>query len=432
MVRNRTTAKIDAIGQTHENDVASVVVVCKPSLSKAMGALHPAGALYARPVNLSKAMRDHEKFVSLLRNCNVEVREVSEILCDGVDAFVGHRVALEELAASRLQYEYHENSSVSTVRMSESGVDSDYWITDEYKRQVLREMTPQQLVDCVLTNPRVTLTRTPGDTGLSAAYTFEPLSNIIFVRDQQITTRRGVVMARLRSPQRQNEVEILEFCLRKIGVHVVGRVPDHAYLEGGDVFTAGPGLAFVGVGPRSDWSAVQYLLEEDLFGTDRVAVVKDEFELVQERMHLDTVFNIVGDNCVLMLKDMMGRDSPTRRMVDEYVRVEVDAGKGDSGRSAVGMYRLRRSDVEFSEYVREQGFNIIEVSGKDQLEYGCNILNLGNSHIIATEQNTSRSIASSPHFKGTVEYLDFSGVTCMYGGVHCASQVVRRHDRESY
>ena len=37
-------------------------------------------------------------------------------------------------------------------------------------------------------------------------------------------------------------------------------------------------------------------------------------------MHLDCVFSILGDRCCLMLEDMIGEDSPKRRLVDEYTR----------------------------------------------------------------------------------------------------------------
>ncbi len=37
-------------------------------------------------------------------------------------------------------------------------------------------------------------------------------------------------------------------------------------------------------------------------------------------MHLDCVFSVLGDGCCLMLKDIMGEESPMRRLVDEYVR----------------------------------------------------------------------------------------------------------------
>lgn len=51
----------------------------------------------------------------------------------------------------------------------------------------------------------------------------------------------------------------------------------------------------------------------------------------QDRMHLDCVFSIVGDDCCIMLEDIMGEASPLRRLVDEYVR-----------NPATGEYTLRR------------------------------------------------------------------------------------------
>ena len=73
-------------------------------------------------------------------------------------------------------------------------------------------------------------------------------------------------------------------------------------------------------------------------------------------MHLDCVFSILGEKCCLMLEDMIGEDSPTRRLVDEYSRNDE-----------TGNYELTREKVEFSRFMHEQGFHIIPISGKHQL-----------------------------------------------------------------
>ncbi len=41
---------------------------------------------------------------------------------------------------------------------------------------------------------------------------------------------------------------------------------------------------------------------------------------MQDRMHLDCVFSIISDNLCIMLEDIIGEESPTRRMVDEWIR----------------------------------------------------------------------------------------------------------------
>ena len=108
----------------------------------------------------------------------------------------------------------------------------------------------------------------------------------------------------------------------------------------------------------------------------------------------------------------------SHRVVDEYVQ-ELD----DQGRLT---YRKAQEGVEFSAYVRQRGYNIIPISADQQLAYGCNVLNLGNSNIIAVHEETARVIAQSPYFRGRIRYHDFSAITSMYGAVHCATQVVRR------
>eukprot|EP00177_Eucheuma_denticulatum_P005686 GFKZ01010355.1.p1 GENE.GFKZ01010355.1~~GFKZ01010355.1.p1 ORF type:complete len:474 (+),score=74.17 GFKZ01010355.1:170-1591(+) len=424
-------------GQSHENDPACLVIVCAPSaLSKMMGSLHPAGALYEKPVNIRSARLAHASFVNMLRRKGATVYDVRAILTNRVDWSVGDRIALENLAFSCLTYIYHGREggalkvceSVGGLRGTGDNV-AEFYVSDTYKRHVIEEMGTQQLVDIIFTHPTVTVSPSTRDTGFTASYQFDPLSNIAFVRDQQITTRRGIIMARLRSPQRVREVDIMEFCFRKLGLNVVGRIPAPGFLEGGDFFPAGKELSLIGVGTRSDVNAVHYLLENDLLDTQTVAVVKDLFERKQERMHLDTVFSILSEDCCVMMKDMMGEDSKTRRLVDEYIYAPVNNKEEEENERVaerVGKYVLSRKDVEFSSFMRERGYNIIEISGEEQLNYGCNVLNMGAGRIISIEKETARRIACSPHFQGTVEYLDFSAVTCMYGGVHCASQVVGR------
>lgn len=77
---------------------------------------------------------------------------------------------------------------------------------------------------------------------------------------------------------------------------------------------------------------------------------------LQDRMHLDCVFSILGDDTCLMLEEMMGADSPTRRLVDEWSRDE-----------ATGGYNLTRQNVEFSEFMEGEGYKIVPIKAEHQL-----------------------------------------------------------------
>jgi hypothetical protein len=64
----------------------------------------------------------------------------------------------------------------------------------------------------------------------------------------------------------------------------------------------------------------------------------------------------------------MGASSPRRRLVDEYVQVEPN-----------GPYKLARHDIEFSQYLKDEGYKIIPCTEEMQFRYGCNGLNLGRN-----------------------------------------------------
>ncbi|GIL80090.1 hypothetical protein Vretimale_12910 [Volvox reticuliferus] len=400
--------------QEHENEIAEVVIVCEPEqASLMMGGLHPRGSLYERPINIDTAKQQHAEFRKVLREHGVRVLTVREILAHNVDTNMSARVDLEELAFEALKYVMAQGHDL--VSLAE---EDRHYLSDVYKREVISAMSTTQLIDTVMTNPTVSLLPSYRDTGLTASYRFEPLSNLVYTRDQQITTCRGIVMGRLRSAQRQREVQVMRFCFNKLGMAVAGEIREPGYLEGGDFFPMGSDLAMAGIGLRSNIEACKQLMDEDLLGTRRFAVVRDEFDQHQDRMHLDCVFSVLSDHCCIMLADIMGEASPTRRLVDEYTRDP-----------ASGKYKLTRENVEFSAFISGEGYHIIPISNEHQLQYACNVLNLGESRIISVHAQSARQIVKDPRFNGDVQVLDFSSITSMYGSVHCASQVVKRIPR---
>jgi arginine deiminase len=186
-------------------------------------------------------------------------------------------------------------TSIDSDSDSDSGEDDDdaaehesrtsgvqYYVSDEYKRSALEKMGNEQLCDIILTNPTVTLTPAQKNTSvLATSYSFDPLVNLIFTRDQSITTRLGVVLTRPQTEMRLREIKVIRFCLQKLGVPIIGEVPAPGTLEGGDFFPAGDDLCIVGVGLRSNTAAVRSLLRGGQFGTRRVAVAKDYFDQSQ-------------------------------------------------------------------------------------------------------------------------------------------------------
>lgn len=95
-----------------------------------------------------------------------------------------------------------------------------------------------------------------------------------------------------------------------------------------------------------------------------------------------------------------------------------------------GAYKLTRKGVEFSSFLTEEGYSIVPIARADQLKYACNVLNLGDSTILSCHPETARQLVRCPQFHGSVQLLEFSAVTSMYGALHCSSQIVRRAPQE--
>lgn len=437
--------------QVHEDDVAGLVIVCEPDLPKMMGSLHPCGSLYERPVNLEQAKSQHAAFRKVVESSGARVLTVREILKHGTERDVRSRIDLEDLAGECLVYELgdcgddarRERANGGRAGASGGGdangkVDRtslDYAVSEEYKRSVLESVAADQLIDIVLTRPKVTIVESYRDTGFSAEYSFSPLTNLVFTRDQQIVTSRGIVMGNLRSAQRKGEVKVMRFCFEKLGMSIAGEVEAPGFLEGGDFFPAGDDLCFIGIGMRSNIEAVLQLLSKDLFGTKRVAVVVDKYDQSQDRMHLDCVFSILGRDVALLYEHAIGPDAEHRRVVHEFtyglVDNEWDGSVPDFESTKwsnvyVGKYRISQRCVPFDRYLAENGYKVISVNKEQQLKYGCNCLNLGNSHIVCVNDKTARDIARDENFSGLIEHIDFSAITSMYGAVHCGSQVLFR------
>lgn len=88
----------------------------------------------------------------------------------------------------------------------------------------------------------------------------------------------------------------------------------------------------------------------------RIAIVRDEFDLSQDRMHLDCVFGLLSETCCVCYEDMLGEESPKRRLVDEFTMVP-----------GTGLYERTRGGIEFGAYLADNGINIISIPHEAQV-----------------------------------------------------------------
>ena len=283
--------------QKEENFPAKYILVHIPEKEIFMSTLHPAASLYEDVTDYVKVKECFDNLKNILKEKKIELITVRS-------ALKLNKTALKNLAHKALKYEIDENISFDK-NTKEYKIFLNY-TSNEYKQEIINKLSDDQLVDIILNNPKYILSPTKLNTFIEPkSISFNPLGNLIFCRDQQITTKKGVVIGRARSSQRAGEHLIMKQVFENLNSTVLGilskEYDENAFLEGGDYFVAKNDLSMLGVGLRTSMKGAEYLMENDLLGTRYMAIIYDDEDKDQQRMHLDTYFNILSDEYVIVL-----------------------------------------------------------------------------------------------------------------------------------
>lgn len=405
------------LSQYTETEQAKLVLIHEPSYEIFMSMLHPAGSLYKDVTCGSKIQKNFDNLKMILQIHGIKTVSVREALCKD-------RHDLIKLAMIALQYACEENEKDNTDELFK------FYLSDEYKEQILNKMTNDQLVDVVLTKPYFFLKHSKKNTFIETSrISFLPLGNLIYVRDPQITTQKGIVIGGSECPLRKTEKMVIYQVLKNINANIIAEMPEKCFLEGGDFFTLRSDLAILGIGIRSNFAAAYYLMKNDLLGTDKLALCIDTDDLDQERMHLDTFFNILTEDCVVIIDfDDLSRfkGKTINRKIQVYSKNKevIEAKKDLETLDKHGEYVLVEEYDDMYKYLDSQGFKYIKCTVSQQENFIFNFLNIGDRMIIAINEEL-KELAKQNGIDVKVINLDFEAVKNLYGGVRCATQVYR-------
>ena len=361
------------------------------------GVIHPSAGLFEDYFDVDKAAEEHRGYIRMLEANGICVHTVLDILNEvGIDS-------LRTLAEKVLIYDI---SSIS---------DEDAEATEAYRQEVLRKLSRNDLIRCLLLQPTVKLSKTDNNTGYEAQYIQNPLMNLYFTRDQSITTPRGHIICRMNSSQRAPETEIINLCYEHLGLKPILRITGDGRLEGGDYIPAG-NISLIGCGMRTNDEGIRQLMEADAFGHDTVVVVRDH-KLWQMQMHLDTHFNIIDKDLCTMVSSRLNAQpgDPEFNTCDIWAR--------QPGTKA---YTLLKQDQPFVEYIKGRGFDIIPIDYDDEMHYANNFLTIAPRHIMAVG---GQSEALQQRFRDAgvnVEWIPLESLIDGYGAAHCMTQVLQR------
>jgi arginine deiminase len=377
----------------------------EPSDELFPGVMHPRAALFADYIDVRKADEEHRTLRQILTECGMEVRTVRELLLkDTMDA---HGDAMEGKALDELR----RFASEFLEYEGDGSVDED--LQQPYKESILNKAHPEDLVRTILNRPKVVLRATETNTGMAADYTIRPMMNLMFMRDQMIVTPKGAVIGRLHSPQRIGERHVAEFCLNRLGIKPIFRLRGETnFLEGGDYIYFAGDTSFIGCGMRTSRSAIGMLLDNDVFGTDRVVVVRDSLHW-QAQMHLDTYFGIIDEGLAVLSENRLNAmpEAPEFLTVDVYVRK-------DNG------YVIETHNKPFTELLADMGYDIIPVPMEDSMNFGANFVTVAPRKIVATAGQSAAYVGALANAGVEVIWVALDNCTKGYGAAHCLTQVL--------
>jgi arginine deiminase len=397
---------------SHESEPAEIIIIHEPSYEVFMSMLHPAASLYSDVTNEREVHAEFQELREILKGEKIKLMTVR-------DCLKLNRVELIRLAMGSLTYDCPNKTE---------GADNEtfnYYMSNEYKLSVLEKLTNDQLVDVVLTRPTYTMKYVNVNTHVEPInISFRPLGNLLFVRDQQITTQKGVVLGRTSTWAREKEHEIMLQVFINLKVKIIGEIPEGCYLEGGDFFVLRGDISLLGIGMRSTMDAAYYLMTNDLLGTERFALVIDNNDFNQQRMHLDTFFNILNNKNVILL-DFEQLSKLNDRKISRSVLIYSKDYDENNQNPPNGSYKLVKEYDEFETFLKDEGFNIIKCTHEQQSDFLINFLNIGDNKVIAVNHEL-RSILEKENVDVKTLNINFKSIVKMYGAVHCATQVARR------
>jgi arginine deiminase len=391
------------------------VLVHRPGLS--LQRLTPSNArelLFDDVLWVRKAGEQHDAFVQLLRDRDVEV------------------LLLEELLAETLEESDEAKAHILDTMVHELTVGAG--LADEL-RAYLAEMTPRLLARHLLGGlakgeiPDLDLSRSlTGRMYSERDFVLPPLPNTLFTRDSSCWIYDGVSLNPMYSKVRQLEVLNVGAIYRHHPTFADARFHfwyppggresrfdledfGHASLEGGDVMPIGKGNVLVGCSERTTPQMVEQLALALFAEESAERVIACQMTKDRAHMHLDTVFTFLDRDAVTVYPDV----------VDEIVAYSLRPGDGegtmdvrreksllDAVKDALGLENLRVVTTGGDEYQAE----------REQWDDGNNVVALEPGVVVGYSKNeyTNRELR---HAGIEVLEIDGSELGRGRGGGHC-------------
>ncbi|MCG7656260.1 arginine deiminase [Wielerella bovis] len=332
------------LGVHSEAGKLRTVMVCEPGLAHER--LTPDNCdslLFDDVLWVERAQEDHRDFVQKMRERDIEVLELHQILAETIE----NKEALKWILDRKLTPNMVGQPLIGELRAWFEGLSSK-----EQARFLIGGVSNLDLTTEHFSQDVIDLAKAAeGDLG----FIFPPLPNTQFMRDNSSWVYGGVTLNPMYWPARRQET-LLTAAVYKFHKRFAGQVkvwygdPDdnagNASLEGGDVFPIGKGVVLVGMSERSSLQAITQMAQ-NLFkegAAERVIIAA--MPKTRSAMHLDTIFTFCDRDLVNLFPKMVDQIIPFSLRPDETKPNGLDIRKEnkhfvDVVQEALGLSKLR-------------------------------------------------------------------------------------------
>jgi arginine deiminase len=317
---------------------------------------------------VSRAQDEHDAFAAALRDRDVEVLYLADLLVETLADETARHLAITQVCAN-----LHVGDTIRA-----------------YLNEALHDQAPDKLAQILIAGVRNDELRVEHSLVSSLLahddFLIDPLPNLLFTRDSSVWLRDRVAVTSLAMPARERETQITELIYaqhpRFRGIDRM-HGGDLEHVEGGDVLQLAGGVVAIGAGERTTPAGVERFARQ-LFAHDLAHTVL-AVPIAQERatMHLDTVVTMVDVDKVVVYPNVVSslvaytltaNEPPANGVV---LNVSGPEPFFDAAARAMGIDALHRIETGLDPITAE----------REQWDDGNNTLAIGPRIAVAYERN---------------------------------------------